>query len=84
VNAKTANDEAARTVAVLPVETERRVEALGDEVDALRRSREKVFQAPPVEWINDRLENLHETWSAARRGRPRRCATCLARSAWSW
>jgi hypothetical protein len=41
-------------------ETERRVEALSDEVEALRRSREKVFQAPPVEWIKDRLENLHE------------------------
>jgi recombinase-like zinc beta ribbon protein len=42
------------------VETERRVESLTNEVDALRRSREKVFQAPPVEWIKDRLENLHE------------------------
>ncbi len=31
-----------------------------DEVDGLRRSREKVFQAPPVEWIKDRLENLQE------------------------
>jgi hypothetical protein len=30
------------------------------EVDALRRSREKVFQAPPVEWINDRLETCKE------------------------
>jgi site-specific DNA recombinase len=42
------------------VETERRVEALSDEVDALSRSRQKVFQAPPIEWIKDRLENLHE------------------------
>jgi hypothetical protein len=42
------------------METERRVETLVDEVDALNRSREKVFQAPPVEWIKDRLENLHE------------------------
>ena len=42
------------------VETERRVESLTDEVDALRRSREKIFQAPPVEWIKDRLENLQE------------------------
>ena len=31
-----------------------------DEVDALRRGREKVVRAPPVEWITDRLENLHE------------------------
>ena len=42
------------------VETERRVQALADEVDGLRRSRQKVFQAPPVEWIKDRLENLHD------------------------
>jgi hypothetical protein len=42
------------------VETERRVETLADEVDALSRSREKVFRAPPVEWITDRLENLQE------------------------
>jgi len=42
------------------VETERRVETLADEVDALSRSREKVFQAPPVEWIKDRLENVQE------------------------
>jgi hypothetical protein len=41
-------------------ETERRVEALSDEVETLRRSREKVFQAPPMEWIKPRLENLHE------------------------
>ncbi len=42
------------------METERRVETLSDEVDGMRRSREKVFQAPPVEWIKDRLENLQE------------------------
>ncbi len=42
------------------VETERRVEALAAEVDGLRRSREKVFRPPPVEWIKDRLEHLHE------------------------
>jgi site-specific DNA recombinase len=42
------------------VETERRVETLTAEVDGLRRSREKVFRAPPVEWIKDRLGNLQE------------------------
>jgi hypothetical protein len=31
------------------VETERRVEALRKELDGLRRSREKAFQAPPRE-----------------------------------
>ena len=42
------------------VETAQRVETLADEVDALGRSREKVFQAPPVEWVKDRLQNLQE------------------------
>ena len=40
------------------VESERRVDALSDEVDALQRSREKIFRPPPVEWIKDRLGNL--------------------------
>jgi len=42
------------------VETERRVESLTAEVDGLRRSREKVFRTPPVEWIRDRLASLQE------------------------
>jgi site-specific DNA recombinase len=42
------------------VETERRVESLAAEVDGLRRSREKVFRTPPVEWIRDRLASLQE------------------------
>ncbi len=49
-----------RALAKALVETERRVEALTDEVDGLRRSRQKVFQTPPIEWIKDRLENLQE------------------------
>jgi len=42
------------------VETERRVEALREELDSLRRSSEKVFQAPPVEWIEERLTQLKD------------------------
>jgi hypothetical protein len=42
------------------VETERRVEALREELDGLRRSREKVFQAPPIEWIEERLAGMQE------------------------
>ncbi len=42
------------------VETERRVDALREELGGLRRSRDKVFQAPPVEWIEERLANLRE------------------------
>jgi hypothetical protein len=37
------------------VETEQKVETLKEELDGLRRSREKVRQAPPVEWIKERL-----------------------------
>ena len=40
------------------VETERRVDQLADEVEALRRSRERIFRPPPIEWIQDRLNNI--------------------------
>lgn len=40
------------------VETERRVDALTHEVEGLRLSREKVFRAPPTEWITDRMSTL--------------------------
>ena len=42
------------------IETESRVEALREELDALRRSRRKVFQTPPVEWIEERLSRVQE------------------------
>ena len=42
------------------VETERRVDAISDEVDGLRRSREKIFRPPPIEWITDRLRKLQD------------------------
>jgi hypothetical protein len=42
------------------VDTERRVDQLADEVGALRRSREKIFRPPPVEWIKDRLNNVQQ------------------------
>jgi site-specific DNA recombinase len=42
------------------VETERRVDQLTGEVDSLRRGRDKVFRPPPIEWIKDRLNNIHE------------------------
>jgi site-specific DNA recombinase len=43
------------------VETERRVDQLADEVDAMRRSRGRMFSPPPIEWIKDRLSNLQQT-----------------------
>jgi hypothetical protein len=42
------------------VEAERRIAALREELDGLRRSSEKVFQAPPVEWIEERLAGMRE------------------------
>jgi hypothetical protein len=42
------------------VETERRVDALSEEVDALHRSRAKIFRPPPIEWIKDRLTNVQQ------------------------
>jgi hypothetical protein len=42
------------------VETERRVDGLTDEVDSLRRSREKIFRPPPVEWIKVRVSKLQD------------------------
>ncbi len=41
-------------------ETERKVEALREELGGLRRSGEKVFQAPPAEWIEERMEHLRD------------------------
>ncbi len=47
-----------RALASALTETERRVESLREEVDGLRRSRDAVFQAPPIEWIEERLSKL--------------------------
>ncbi len=41
-------------------ETERKVSSLREEVDGLRCSRDKVFRAPPIEWINERVSQLQE------------------------
>jgi hypothetical protein len=42
-----------------PVGTANDADSSG-EVDGVRRSREKVFRTPPVEWIKDRLADLQE------------------------
>ncbi|MEA2159358.1 MAG: hypothetical protein QOD66_1738 [Solirubrobacteraceae bacterium] len=42
------------------VETERRVESLSADVEALTRSRERVFKAPPVRWIKGRMTKLQD------------------------
>lgn len=50
-------------------ETEGRVDALRQELDGLRHGRDKVFQAPPPEWIEERLDGLKTFWSEGRSGR---------------
>jgi site-specific DNA recombinase len=49
-----------RTLAQALLETEHKVDALREELNGLRRSREKVFQTPPREWIEERLACVNE------------------------
>jgi Recombinase zinc beta ribbon domain len=49
-----------RTLALALLESERKVEALREELESLRRNRSKVFQVPPTEWIQERLTKLKE------------------------
>ena len=42
-------------------DTEGRVESLQEAVDGLKASRERVFQAPPPEWVEERVLKLQET-----------------------
>ena len=47
-----------RALASAVAETERRVGALREELDGLRRSRDAVFRASPIDWIEERLTKL--------------------------
>jgi hypothetical protein len=49
-----------RALAQALMEAEKKVEVLKETLEGLRRSRHKVFQAPPVEWIEERLSRLKE------------------------
>ena len=40
------------------IETERRAAILEQELESLHRSSDKVFQAPPVEWIEEKLTTI--------------------------
>lgn len=42
-------------------ETERRSDDLKEEIKSLQFQKENSFQSPPKEWVNHRLENLHQT-----------------------
>jgi site-specific DNA recombinase len=41
-------------------DTERRVESLREDVEGLQEARERVFKAPPIDWIKERLSKLQE------------------------
>ena len=49
-----------RTLAQALFESERKVGALKEELESLHRCRGKVFQVPPIEWIQERLTKLKE------------------------
>ncbi|HEX8837627.1 MAG TPA: recombinase family protein [Candidatus Acidoferrum sp.] len=49
-----------RTLAQALLESERKVEALKEELESLHRCRGKVFQVPPLAWIQDRLTKLKD------------------------
>jgi hypothetical protein len=49
-----------RTLAQALFESERKVGALKEELESLHRCRGKVFQVPPLEWIQERLAKLKE------------------------
>jgi hypothetical protein len=49
-----------RSLAQALLESERKVEALKEELESLRRCRGKVFQVPPLEWIQERLTKLED------------------------
>jgi site-specific DNA recombinase len=49
-----------KTLAKALTEAERRVEALKEEVQGLEEARERVFEVPPAEWVEERLLRLQE------------------------
>ena len=65
------------------VETERRVTALGAEVDGLRRSREKSSRRRRLSGSRIGSSTCTRSSRTGRRVQPRSCATSLARSAWN-
>ena len=51
---------ASRTLNQAPVEIEKKVDALQAELDGLNQARGKAFQAPPAEWIANRLSEFND------------------------
>ena len=55
-----AEGRGSRTLAQALFDSERKVGALKEELESLHRCRGKVFQVPPIEWIQERLTKLKE------------------------
>jgi DNA invertase Pin-like site-specific DNA recombinase len=53
-----AEGRTSRALAQALAESERKVEELELEVEALRKSRDAVFKAPPLAWIEERIETF--------------------------
>ena len=49
-----------RTINEALLESEKKVDSLQAEIDGLRQARDKVVQAPPREWIENRLSEFDE------------------------
>ena len=41
-------------------ESEKKMQKLEVEINGLRRSHDNVFQSPPIEWIEDKLSDIHK------------------------
>ncbi len=56
-----AEGRSSRALAEALAESERKVDELKVDVEALRKSRDAVFQAPPLAWIEERIATLQAT-----------------------
>ena len=59
-----ADGRGSRALGEAIAETERKIAALRTEVEILKRGREVAFTAPPVAWIESRVEKLREVLEA--------------------
>jgi hypothetical protein len=49
-----------RTISKLLLEAEKKEDDLVKQKNALEKVNSKIFKAPPIEWVQDRLKNLNE------------------------
>ena len=52
--------QASRTLNEALLESEKKIDALQAEIDGLRQAHDKIFQAPPIDWIEKRLSEFSE------------------------